>query len=102
MASFDPPPTYHDYTPYYPCNATAPPFGVSIGGKVFNLTNTDIIYQRGSYVTKKGVKMCPIYVQNGGIGGGRALNVLGEVFLNNVVAVFDVGENVVRFAAHDY
>lgn len=28
--------------------------------------------------------------------------VLGDAFLNNVIAVFDVGAGGMRFAAHDY
>lgn len=75
------------------CNATAPDFGVTIGGSTFYINAADMIF-------------------DGGLGGGICLPgiqlgdpgpyILGDMFLQNVIAVFDVGAAVMKFAAHDY
>jgi hypothetical protein len=51
--------------------------------------------QKGSGVTQSSFGACPISVQKQGDGDA----VLGDAFLKNVIAVFDVGQNVMRFAA---
>lgn len=95
-AAFDPPTTLDQETGYdvIPCNATAPEFGVIIGGTTFYINAKDMVLDIG---LESG--MCVSGVQN----GGGAVNILGDVFLRNVIAVFDVGSAQMRFAPHvDY
>lgn len=95
-AAFDPSTTYDEQSGYdvIPCNATAPEFGVVIGGETFYVDAQDMILDAG---LDNG--MCASGVQN----GGGAVNILGDVFLRNVFAVFDVGGAQMHFAAHkDY
>ena len=94
-AAFDPP-TYLDQVSGYdviPCNATAPEVGVLIGGTTFYIDAEDMILDLG---LDNG--LCVSGVQN----GGGAVNILGDVFLRNVIAVFDVGAAEMRFAPHVY
>jgi len=94
-AAFDPPATQDLESGYsvIPCNATAPEFGVIIAGKNFYINSEDMILDLGL-----GNGMCASGVQNG--GGG--VNILGDVFMRNVIAVFDVGAAQMRFAPHVY
>jgi hypothetical protein len=77
------------------CNATAPEFNVKIAGKDFKIQAADLIYQD---VRDPASGMCLLGVQDGGEGP----YILGDVFLQNVVAVFDVGAAQMRFAVHNY
>lgn len=92
-AAFDPPSTVDQNTGYdvIPCNATAPEFGIVIGGTTFYINGEDMILD-----LDLGGGMCASGVQN----GGGAVNILGDVFLRNVIAVFDVGSAEMRFAPH--
>jgi hypothetical protein len=77
------------------CNAKAPAFGVEIGGTTFQVNAADMIYQNQ---TDPQTGLCLTGIQDGGSGP----YILGDVFLQNVVAVFDVGAAQMRFAAHSY
>lgn len=92
-AAFSPSTTYDEESGYdvIPCNATAPEFGVQIGGTTFSINAEDMILDLGL-----GGGMCASGVQN----GGGAVNILGDVFLRNVIAVFDVGAAQMHFAPH--
>lgn len=75
------------------CNATAPEVGVTIGGKTLYLNPADLILDGGL-----SGGLCVSGIQDN--GGG--LSILGDVFLKNVIAVFDVGAAEMRFAPHEY
>jgi hypothetical protein len=75
------------------CNAKAPAFGVKIGGKTFVTNPQDMIFAD----EKSG--SCVSAIQDGGSSGPF---ILGDVFLNSVVAVFDVGAAQIRIATHSY
>lgn len=77
------------------CNATAPNFGVQINGTVFTINPEDMILNQifGGEVCATGVSISA--VDDGGF------NILGEVFLKNVVAIFDVGAGEMRFVARE-
>jgi aspergillopepsin I len=76
------------------CNAKPPAFGVKIGGRTFVINPVDMIFADESSGT------CISAIQDGGAAPGPFI--LGDAFLNNVVAVFDVGAAQLRFAVHNY
>lgn len=94
-AAFDPPTEFDRESGYdvIPCDAKAPEFGVVIGDTPFYINAEDMILDLG---LPDG--LCASGVQN----GGGAVNILGDVFLRNVIAVFDVGQAEMRFAPHVY
>ena len=93
-ALFDPPAQYNVGLDAYQvdCNATAPTFGVQIGGETFFIDSRDMIVQLSPTVCISGVAAT-------GSGGN---SILGHVFLKNVLAVFDVGASEMRFAAREF
>jgi hypothetical protein len=72
------------------CAAHAPRFGVIIAGKTLYVHPEDLL-------NPVGAGMCMLAVQR--MRGGDA--VLGDAFLKNVLAVFDVGGNEMRFAGRE-
>ena len=64
---------------------------MKIGGTVFWHNSNDMVKLYDYEGT-----MCIMGVQDSGRLGG--VNILGDVFLNNVLAVFDLGVGAVRFA----
>lgn len=102
LASFPSPPPYYAGAYNVPCGSTAPPLGVKIAGTVFNISSDDIVFRPSpynSYVNSTdGLTYCTLGVAD----NGPPLTVLGTVFMKNVVAVFDVGNSVMRFAPHNY
>lgn len=102
VETFDPPATLYEGDYYYPCDATAPDFGIKIAGTVFNISSADILLpDSGPTDNSTGVEYCLIGILPGGVGD-EALTIFGDVFLKNVVAVFDVGASMMRFAQHVY
>ncbi|KAK3315754.1 aspartic peptidase domain-containing protein [Apodospora peruviana] len=93
--SFDPPARYMPGTGLYfaPCNATVPTFGVQIGTQTFYIQPEDLLRQSTRKEDDEGV-WCRIGVTDSDYSPW----VLGVTFLSNVVAVFDVGLNEMRFA----
>ena len=91
--AFDPPGEYDEYSGYIivECNATVPLFGIAINGKMFYVNSLDLVLQESETVCLSRVQ--PDY-------GG--LSVLGDVFLRNVLAVFDVGAGQMRFSAREF
>ena len=75
------------------CNATAPQFGVKIGGQVFYLNQQDMFikYQDG---------FCFSAVQTS--LAAFKLPILGAAFLRSVLAVFDVGKIEMTFMSRMY
>ncbi|KEQ68890.1 acid protease, partial [Aureobasidium namibiae CBS 147.97] len=70
------------------CNVTAPLFGVVVSSKVFYVNPLDLIIDTG-------LGFCVMGVQDN--NGG--LTIVGDVFMRNVLTVFDVGAAQVRFSA---
>nr|AGU10903.1 Eukaryotic aspartyl protease [uncultured organism] len=94
---FNPPAEYlADAQAYYvKCDAIPPQFGVTIGNQTFWVQPDDLVL-RSQVDSETG--LCLTSIQNGGEGP----YILGIAFLQNVVAVFDVGAAEMRFAAHEY
>jgi aspergillopepsin I len=91
---FSPKATQTDGVWVVACNARAPQFGVRIGGQNFMINPVDMIFKDET------TGLCVSAIQDGGAAPGPF--VLGDQFLNNVVAVFDVGAAQMRFAPHSY
>lgn len=82
------------YSDYYGgdvvlCNATAPEFGVTINGTTFDINAADLILDEDF-----GDGICLTGIQDGSTGP----YILGDVFLRNVIAVYDVGASEMKFA----
>lgn len=95
---FDPPAAIDSYSGFYviPCNAAVPFLGVKIGGTTFWHNPKDLVKQ-----FDPSGRSCVSGIQSANTLGGP--NILGDVFLNNVLAVFDLGEKQLSFAARtDY
>ena len=92
-ALFQPRPLFRSNTGFdrINCDAKPPRFGVKIGFETFYINPKDMI------VKQKDGK-CVSAVVAAGPGGA---NVLGDAFLKNVLAVFDVGAQMMRFAARE-
>jgi hypothetical protein len=73
------------------CNAIPPVFGVVIKGKVFYVNPADMILQYSATECIAGIQP-----NNGG------LVILGDVWMKSVVSVFDIGAQMMRFAAREY
>lgn len=73
------------------CSAVAPKFGVYIGSQFFYINPLDMMLETGLAGICLGTERRA--------GGGLA--VLGDVFLKNVLAVFDVGASEMRFATRE-
>lgn len=72
-----------------PCNAKAPEFAVKIGGVVFPVDKRDLVLDDGT-----GTGKCISGINN---GKTYVPYVFGDVFMKNVVVVFDVGAGQLRF-----
>jgi len=90
--AFDPPGTYDGYLGYIivECNATVPTFGVAINGKMLFVNPLDLVLQVSENLCISGVQPA-----------GDGFPILGDVFLRNVLAVFDVGAGQMRFSARE-
>ncbi|KAL9099605.1 MAG: hypothetical protein Q9163_004912 [Psora crenata] len=91
-ALFSPPPLYNNNLGYsvINCKAVPPRFGVKIGTETFYINPADMVVNLGS--------RCISGVAASGEGG---TSILGHTFLKNVLAVFDVGAQMMRFAARE-
>jgi len=95
-AAFSPAPSATDGfegAPAVACNATPPSFAVEVGGMTFPIDSRDMIWRDASGSCFSSVVPAPPPVD------GVSLLFLGDAFLKNVVAVFDMGKNEMRFAA---
>ena len=98
IAGFHPPAVYvPDQGAYFaPCNAEVPKLSVLIGGYPFSISSADMLVQ--GQTLPNDTNSCLVGLADGGEGP----YILGDTFLNNVVAVFDVGASEMRFAEHHY
>ncbi len=95
--AFDPPARYiWSLGAYYTtCDAVAPQFSVVIDGTVFPINPRDLIFRERKDVYSG---MCMTAISSGGDGP----YILGDTFLQNVLAVFDVGRAQMRFISRPY
>lgn len=93
-ASFNPPAVFDSSEGAYSvnCNAVAPLVGVSIGKKIFYINPVDMFIQGPT------LGQCYLGIQPN-MGG---LTILGDVWMKNVLAVFDIGAEQMRFAAREF
>ncbi|KJZ78830.1 hypothetical protein HIM_01603 [Hirsutella minnesotensis 3608] len=75
---------------FAPCNAVAPRVSVIIGSEEFHMNPADLIFKD---LKDPLTGYCAIAIASGGSGP----YILGDVFLQSVVAVFDVGAAQMRF-----
>jgi hypothetical protein len=72
----------------YPCNATLPDLSLEFGGHFITVQGKDMTYM----TCTGGVKSCPAGKCMGGLQAGPSdMQILGDVFLKQVFAVFDGG-----------
>jgi hypothetical protein len=92
-ALFSPPAVYDSFYGFYslPCDAIAPSFAIKIDGVVFEVDKRDLIQD-----DETGRGTCMSGVND---GSTNAPYVVGDVFLKNVVVVFDVGATELRIGA---
>lgn len=98
LALYDPRPVFvADQGAYFaPCNAKVPEVSVVIGGVPFAISAADMLVQ--GQTLPDDASSCLVGLADGGQGP----YILGDTFLNNVLAVFDVGASEMRFAHHYY
>ncbi|KAL9608140.1 MAG: hypothetical protein Q9167_007007 [Letrouitia subvulpina] len=91
---FDPPAVLNEKKGIFevPCHASAPRFGVHIGHQTFYINPQDMIVHNDGGTCHTAISSS-IFTD---------LAILGDVFLKNVLAVFDVGAGEMRFAAREY
>ncbi|KAF8322526.1 acid protease [Clavulina sp. PMI_390] len=89
-AAFKPPAKYSDDWGGYvvECDAKVPAFDVVIGGKSFSIDAKDQLLPLGVY--EHGKELCYSGTQDGGPAEDGNIFILGDVFLHNVVATFDI------------
>lgn len=75
------------------CDVEVPSFGIQIGSQVFNMTAQTIL-DASMNTTVNGTVFCGLGIQP----GVETAGVLGDPFLSNVVAVFDIGRSEMHFA----
>ncbi|KAF7544477.1 hypothetical protein G7Z17_g9917 [Cylindrodendrum hubeiense] len=94
--AFKPRATYiYQWGAYFvPCDAIAPRFAVIISGVEFWINRADLIYQD---LIDPLTGLCACGISTGGPGP----YILGDVFLQNVLAVFDIGAAEMRFYSRD-
>ena len=96
VRAFDPPGYWSDKDGGYVVNCTAvgPQFDLVIQNTTFSIDPTDLIEPE-----EVGEGICTSVIQPSNSLGGASI--IGNPFLKNVVAVFDVGHNQMHFAAKD-
>ena len=99
-AGFQPPAMLNETLGVYivDCNATIPSLAVTVGGQDFAINSEDL--NRDVGVTPG--ELCISGVIPSGRLPGNLTGILGDVFLNNVLAVFDVGQEEMTFYEREY
>lgn len=82
------------------CDAVAPGFGLTINGTTFWTNPIDMIILAGT--DDEGNDVCISGIDDGGSDFEEDLFILGDTFLKNVVAVFDIAAVELQFAAREY
>ncbi|KAK3073165.1 hypothetical protein LTR53_005502 [Teratosphaeriaceae sp. CCFEE 6253] len=93
-AKYNPPAVVVDKDGMYgtACNAKPPSLAVRIGGSDFHISGNDLRPVLESKDPRTGKCLTPVQASKESFG------ILGDVFLKNVVAVFDIGASEMRFA----
>ncbi|KAK5950078.1 hypothetical protein OHC33_008793 [Knufia fluminis] len=108
---FNPPAERYSGVYYLNCTTLSyiPPFGITIAGQTFYHNPEDLVLRRPSttwdYELQEYVdsEVCLSAIADADqVGGGYTLNILGQPTLKNVLAVFDVGNSKMGFAARPY
>lgn len=101
-AAFSPAATYSEDEGAYvvDCDATAPAHGITIGGTTYIINPLDMILDAGT--DDSGNTVCISGIVDGGDDYSEDIFILGDVFLKNVVAVFDVGDVELKFAPREF
>ncbi|KAK6434660.1 hypothetical protein LTR95_009158 [Oleoguttula sp. CCFEE 5521] len=86
-----------DPTCYVPCHSIPPVFGVTIKKKVFYVNAQDMILQNG-FDEETQMPVCISAVQ----ANLKGLTILGDSWMKNVLAVFDIGAEMMRFSAREF
>ncbi|KAJ7469827.1 acid protease [Mycena galericulata] len=76
-----------------------PPFSVQIANKTFTVDARDLVVYVGTGTD--GAALCASGIQDGGPGGSGSVFILGDVFLHNVVATFDIQRNEVTITQRE-
>lgn len=94
---FNPPAGFSFITGGYltACDAVAPRVAVVVGGTPFYLNPEDLIFRS---MPDEMTGLCMTAFSDGATGPF----ILGDAFLKNVLAVFDIGDNVVQLASRVY
>ncbi|KAB8206531.1 aspartic peptidase domain-containing protein [Aspergillus parasiticus] len=92
---FEPPAVYNDELKAYivDCGAKPPVFGVVVGNQTFYHAPEDLIYNTGN-----GYCVSTLVPSEKNGRPGLVINILGVPFFKNLVAVFDFGNDEMRFA----
>ena len=93
-AAFKPPGSWDDYYGVWQvlCDAVPPVFGVSISNKIFYVNPVDMILQSSPDECISGIQP----------SGSALTTILGDVWMKNVLCVFDLGAHMMRFAAREF
>ncbi|KAJ5724858.1 acid protease [Penicillium malachiteum] len=95
--AFDPPAKKNTGGTYrVACDATPPTHGITIKGNTFIINPLDMILPYGQ--NNDGKEICITGITDGGDDFREDIFILGDTFLKNVIAVFDVGSVKMRFA----
>ncbi|KAJ3540372.1 hypothetical protein NM688_g6233 [Phlebia brevispora] len=91
-SKFKPPATFDEDedTYFVDCDATAPAFSATIGGVEFTVDPKDQILP---FLDDTGNVVCISGTQDGGPAEADNIFILGDTFLHNVVATFNIAEN---------
>ena len=77
------------------CDAIVPRVGVILGGKTFFMNPVDLINQD---MVDPLTGLCMTAIADGGAGP----YILGDVFMQNALTVFDVGRGKMRFLGREF
>jgi hypothetical protein len=100
-SAFNPPAILNEYgnnglggaTYLVECDASAPDHGYKIGGETLWINPIDLILESDGLPDGT----CLSAIQDG--GDGSTPFILGDTFLRNVLAVFDIGAEMMRFSS---
>ncbi|KAK5688559.1 hypothetical protein LTS10_000537 [Elasticomyces elasticus] len=82
------------------CNAKPPSFAINIGGTSFHIKAEDMILSRSA--ARHGEDLPKGHCISSVQASNSSMYALGDTFLKNVIAVFDIGQGQMHFAPHDY
>jgi hypothetical protein len=98
-SAFTPPAIYNPrYNAYFTsCDAIPPRVAVVLDGIRFWINPVDLVYR--NLADPEGTGLCMTAIADGGVEGPY---ILGDVFMQNALVVFDVGAGVMSFVQREY